>query len=56
MSTSLCVCMYWMCVWVCMGISVRNSAVRSHMFVQSGQDGSECCWIWYSLMKVWIYR
>ena len=26
-----------------MGSNVRNPSVRSHLFVQSGQDGCECC-------------
>ena len=26
--------------------SVRDPAVRSHMFVQNGQDGCECYFTW----------
>ena len=29
-------------VGVCVGSSVRDPAVRSYVFVQSGQDGCEC--------------
>ena len=47
---SLWVFLYWcMCVYV--GSSVWNLAVSSHMFVQSGQDGYECCWTWYRLIR-----
>ena len=31
------VCLYW-CMWVHMGSSVRNPAVKSHVLVQSGHD------------------
>ena len=37
---------------VCMGSSIRNHDVRSQMFVQRRQDGCECCWTWYGLIRV----
>ena len=49
------VCLYW-CMWVYMGGSVRNPALRSHMLVESGHDSCECCWIWYILIKVWMAK
>ena len=48
-------CLYW-CIRVCIGSSVRSPAVRSHMFVQSGQDGCECCWSWCRLIRVWMAK
>ena len=51
MGISLSVCLYC-CMWVCVGSSVSNPAMKSHLFVQSGQDGSECCWTWYRLIRV----
>ena len=44
--------LYWY-MWVCIGSSAMNPALRSHMIVYSGQDDYDCCWIWYSLIKVW---
>ena len=34
------------------GSSVKNTAMRSHMFLQNGQDGYKCCWTWYRLITV----
>ena len=47
--------LYWY-MRVCMGSNVRNPGLRSHMFVQSGQDGSECRWICYRLIRVWMAK
>ena len=46
---------YW-CMRVCVGSSIRDPAVRSHMFVQSVQGGCECCWTWYSLIRIWMAK
>ena len=45
-----------MSVLVYMGSIIRKSAVGSHMLVQSGHDGCECCWIWYRLINVWMAK
>ena len=50
---SLWVCLYT-CMRVCMSSCVRDPAVRSHMFVQSGQGGCVCSWVWYRLIRVWM--
>ena len=26
------------------------------MLIQNGQDGCECCWIWYRLIRVWMAK
>ena len=46
----------YVCIGVCVGNSVMNPVARSHMFVQSGQDGYECCWTWYRLVRVWMAK
>ena len=47
MGVSLWVCLYW-CMRAGVGSSVRNPAVRSHIFMQTRQDGCEYCWTWYN--------
>ena len=45
------VCLYG-CVTVYMNCGIKNLAEISHMFVQSGKGGCECCWILYKLIEV----
>ena len=48
-------CLYWF-MRAIMGSSVRNPNMKSHMFLQSRQDGCECCRISYRLMRVWMAK
>ena len=50
---SVCLCG---CITVYMNCGIKNLAEMSHMFVQSGQGGCECCWISDKQIEVWMVR
>ena len=42
------------CITVYMNCGIKNLAEMSHVFVQSGQGGFECCWVLYKQIEVWM--